>query len=139
METDVTGATSFSDIDLEAPISEYGKFIDTICPLFLMYGMSWHDFWFESIERLPYYWQMYQYDIERKNQELWLQGIYIQEAVAVVLDSKHKAKYPKEPHRITALSDAEKEAEKQRKIDLFREQLNQMSERWKATHKERAE
>ena len=76
MEEDISG-TSFSDIDLESPQSEYGKYLDTICPYYLMYGMSWDEFWYESLDRLGVYWQKYQFEIEARNQETWLQGIYI--------------------------------------------------------------
>lgn len=135
METDVSGATSFSDIDFNAPKSEFGKALDTMCPWFLHYGMTWYEFWFESIERLPDYWQKHQFDVEARNQELWLQGLYIQEAVAAVFDSKHRAKYPEKPHRITAMTEAEKEAENNRKVETMREQLIEIKRRWDAKHK----
>lgn len=135
METDVTGATSFSDIDLDAPQSEFGKYLDTVCPYFMLYGMTWQEFWFESIERFHDYWQRYQFDIERRNQELWMQGLYIQDAVAAVLDTKHRAKYPNKPHRITELTEAEKEEENRRKVETMREQLMDIKRRWDARHK----
>ena len=140
METDVSGATSFSDIDLDAPQSNFGKYLDTICPYFMMYGMSWDEFWNESIDRFRAYWQMHQFNIERRNQELWLQGIYIQSAVAAVLDTKHKVKYPEKPHRITAMTEAEKEAENKRRVERLREQLLEIKRRSDMRHKgERAE
>ena len=139
METDVNGATSFSDVDLEAPQSNFSKFIDIICPYFLMYGMTWDEFWNESIERLPVYWQMYQFNRERRNEELWMQGIYIQAAVATVLDHKHRVKYPEKPHRLTAMTEAEKEAENKKKVDRFREQLLEIKRRSDARNAHKGE
>lgn len=101
----------------------------------MLYGMTWHDFWFESIDRFHDYWQRYQFDIERRNQELWLQGLYIQEAIAAVMDSKHRVKYPEKPHRITELTEAEREAENKRKIDNLREQLMEIKRRSDARNK----
>lgn len=124
METDVSGATSFSDVDLEAPQSQYGTYLDQLCPYFMAWGMSWREFWFESLDRLHDYWQANQFSIERRNQELWLQGIYIHAAIASCLDSKGKEKYPKKPYRITEMTDAEREAENQRKIERLRDFLN---------------
>lgn len=106
-----------------------------MCPWFLHYGMTWHEFWYESIDRLADYWQKYQFDIESRNQELWIQGIYIQEAVAAVLDSKHRVKYPSKPFRLTELTSEEKEAENKRKVEALREALMAHKRRWDAKHK----
>lgn len=97
-----------------------------------MYGMTWDEFWYEDIDRMRFYAEKHRLDIERRNQELWLQGIYIQEAVAVVMDSKHRARYPDKPHRITPMSETEKEAERQRVVSNMRESLNEIKRRWDA-------
>ena len=128
METDVNGATSFSDIDLDAPQSQFGTYLDQLCPYAMAWGMSWSEFWFESLGRLHDYWQANQYSIERRNQELWLQGIYIHAAIASCLDSKGKSKYPDKPYRITEMTDAEREVENKRKIEKLREILNSHKE-----------
>lgn len=134
METDVD-APSFSDTDLDASQSDFTEYLDTICPYFMHYGMTWQEFWFESIDRLHDYWQKNQFDIERRNEELWLQGLYIQEAVAAVFDTKHRVKYPDKPHRITEKTEAEKETENKRKVEQMREQLMDIKRRWDAKHK----
>lgn len=97
--------------------------------------MTWDDFWCGSLDRLGAYWQANQFSIERRNQELWLQGMYIQEAVGAVLDSKHRVKYPDKPYRITEMTDAEREAENQRKIAEMRNALMAHKQRWDSTHK----
>lgn len=102
----------------------------------MLYGMTWYEFWFESIDRFHDYWQQYQFDIERRNQELWLQGLYIQEAVAAVLDTKHRAKYPDKPHRITEMTEAEREEENRRKVEKLREQLMEIKRRSDMRRKE---
>ena len=106
-----------------------------MCPYFLYYGMTWYEFWYESIERLPDYWQKHQFEVEARNQELWLQGLYIQQAVACVLDPKHKAKYPEKPYRITAMTEAEKEAENKRKVEELRNRLMDIKRRSDARRK----
>ena len=133
METDVNDATSVSYIDLEAPQSQYGTYLDQLCPFAMSWGMSWREFWFESLDRLHDYWQANQFSIERRNQELWLQGLYIRSAVASCMDSKHK--YPDKPHRITPMTEAEQDAENKRKVEQMREQLNEIKRRWDAKHK----
>ena len=101
----------------------------------MLYGMTYDEFWNESLDRLHDYWQRYQFDIERRNQELWLQGLYIQGAVAAVLDTKHKVKYPEKPYRLTNMTDAEREIENKRKVERLREHLNEMKRRWDTRHK----
>ena len=101
----------------------------------MAWGMSWSEFWFESLDRLHDYWQANQYSIERRNQELWLQGVYIHAAIASCMDSKKRAKYPEKPYRITEMTDVEREAENQRKIERLREILNSHKQSWDMTHK----
>ena len=134
METDVNGATSFSDIDLDAPQSQFGTYLDQLCPYAMAWGMSWSEFWYDSLDRLHDYWQANQFSIERRNQELWLQGIYIHAAIASCFDSKKRAKYPDKPYRITEMTDAEREVENQRKIERLREFLNDHKKQFDTRH-----
>lgn len=133
MEEDLSGASSFSDVDLNAPQSEFGKYLDQICPYYISWGMTWDEFWYESIDRLQAYWQANQFSIERRNQELWLQGLYIRSAVASCLDKKFK--YPEKPQRVTEMTDAEADAESKRKLDRMRDVLNEHKRRWDARNK----
>lgn len=133
MEEDLSGASSFSNVDLNAPQSEFGKYLDQICPYYMSWGMTWDEFWYESIDRLQAYWQANQFSIERRNQELWLQGLYIRSAVASCLDKKFK--YPEKPQRVTEMTDAEAEAESKRKLEHMRAVLNEHKRRWDARNK----
>ena len=135
MEEDLNGAISFSDVDLNAPQSQYGKYLDQVCPYFISWGMTWDEFWYSSIDRLEGYWQANQFSIERRNQELWLQGLYIRSAIASCLDGK-KHKYPEKPMRITEMTEVEREAENKRKVAELRNALMEHKRRWDAKHKE---
>ena len=120
-------------MDLNAPQSEFGKYLDQVCPYYMSWGMTWDEFWYESIDRLQAYWQANQFSIERRNQELWLQGLYIRSAVASCLDKKFK--YPEKPQRVTEMTDAEAEAEGKRKLEQMRAVLNEHKRRWDARNK----
>ena len=133
MEEDLNGARSFSDVDLDAPQSEFGKYLDQVCPYYMSWGMTWDEFWYQSIDRLQAYWQANQFSIERRNQELWLQGLYIRSAVASCLDKKFK--YPDKPQRITEMTEAEQEAENKRKVEELRNMLLEHKRRWDAKQK----
>lgn len=97
--------------------------------------MSWDEFWNSSLDRLAAYWQANQYNIERRNQELWMQGIYVQAAVASCLAGKGKARYPDKPYRITEMSEIELEMENKRKVEQMREMLMEHKRRWDAKKK----
>jgi hypothetical protein len=100
-----------------------------------MYGMTYDEFWNGDLDRLSVVWQAHQYAVEQRNQELWMQGVYIRDAVISVLDQKNRYKYPEQPYRITELSEAEKEMEAKRKVETIREQLLEIKRRWDAKHK----
>ena len=100
----------------------------------MMYGMTWEEFWYSSTERLAFYWQKHQFEIEQRNQELWMQGLYIRIAVASCLDGR-KIKYPEKPQRITDLTEIEQEIENKRKLDQLRDTLMEHKRIWDEKHK----
>ena len=105
-----------------------------ICPYYMMYGMSYDEFWYSSIDRLVFYWQKHQFDIERRNQELWLQGLYIKAAIDNSLNG-NKAKYPDRPQRITEMTEYEQELENKRKIEQLKNVLIERKAKWDEKHK----
>ena len=92
-----------------------------------MYGMTADEFWYGSLDRLEWYWRKRQFEIEARNQELWLQGLYIKAAIAASFDKRNK--YPEKPQRITEMTDAEKDAETKAKVEKLREQLMEIKRR----------
>ena len=133
MEKELNSATSFSETTAQK--SNYTEFLDALCPYCMMYGMTYEEFWFSNMNRFHDYWQKHEYEREKRNQELWLQGMYVWEAVASVLDSKHKIKYPDKPYRLTEMTEAEKEAEAKKKVETMRQQLLEIKRRWDAKNK----
>lgn len=131
METELSGGSVSGDDSPQE--SSFAHYLDTICPYYMNYGMTWDEFWYGSVDRLQGYWQKHQFAVEQRNQELWLQGLYIRAAVASCLDNK--AKYPDKPHRITPMTEAEQDAENKRKVEQMREQLKEIKRRWDAKHK----
>ena len=99
----------------------------------MMYGMTYDEFWYESLDRLEAYWQKHQYEIEAKNQELWLQGLYNRAAVAASMNKKNN--YPEKPQRITELTEAEQDAENRRKVEELRTMLLTRKRRWQEKQK----
>lgn len=103
-----------------------------MCPYYMSMGQSAEEYWYGRSDLAKFYRQAYNIQLERKNQELWLQGIYIMDAFAVVLGNafggkgKKKQKYLTEPIRITPLTAQEKAEKAQREWERIDMALHQM-------------
>lgn len=92
------------------------NYLDDLCAYALSIGMTYEQYWYDDPSLIKYY--IKSHDIKRalKNQELWLQGLYIYHAIGDLIpvlnpfSKDHKAKpYLKEPIPLT-----QKEVEERR-------------------------
>lgn len=60
----------------------YTKAFQTHLPYYLSIGMSYEDYWYGDCTLVKYYREADKINKERKNQELWLQGLYFYQALA---------------------------------------------------------
>jgi CRISPR/Cas system-associated exonuclease Cas4 (RecB family) len=95
--------------------------------------MSYDEFMNKDPYLVKIYMQKHLLDIEAKNEELWLQGLYIHNAVGVCIAnalSKKKQKYIEKPIRITPESEEEKEVriekERQKFINSMKIKMDKM-------------
>ena len=96
----------------------------------MLYGMSYDDFWYGKPELATVYRKLHRLQAEQTNQQLWLQGLYIQNAVAVAINnafSKQKQKYVAEPVRLFPMTEDEKET----KAEETRQKLIAKLNAWK--------
>ena len=108
------------------------ELFDKAFPEYLAMGMTYRQFWDEDCRLVVPYRQAYKIRQEEINRTAWLNGLYIQRAVASVLSKK--AKYPKKPFgkedadQLTEIICTEDmtEEEKKRATDLFFGNLAQM-------------
>ena len=106
-----------SERKVHSPFLTYTEQFYQAFPYYLSIGMTAEQFWDGDPNLVKYYRQADEMRIERKNQELWLQGLYIYDAlcdVAPILQAMAKKgtkarPYPEQPYAIT---------EKQRKRDI---------------------
>ena len=93
-------------------------------PYYLSLGMTYEQFWESDPMLTKYYRQAEEIKNERKNQELWLQGMYIYEAlvdVSPVMTAipKRGAKplpYPAKPYTISEKQRKTEEVNKEREV-----------------------
>lgn len=106
----------------------------------MLIGISYDEYWNGDYTKFKYYEEAYKLEIERKNQELWMQGLYFYEGITTALSNAFAKKgskpqsYPDKPHRITSLTEEEKEEEKRKQVEEFRKQLMMLDKHFTAKH-----
>lgn len=97
----------------------YTEIFEQLCPYYMSIGMSYDDFWNGDVFMVKAYRTAYELREKRRNQELWLQGMYFYEALCdaspLFRFSMKKGvikpePYLKEPYPITAAEVREREA-----------------------------
>ncbi len=91
-------------------------------PFYLSIGMTYDQYWNEDCCLVKYYRRAYEIQRERRNYEMWLQGMYIYDALCDASPlmrafSKKGTKpvpYPTEPYAITSQAIARRRQEKEK-------------------------
>lgn len=139
---DLPSKEDISKSESDTPISDM---LDKLCPYYMMIGVSYDEFWNGDYTRLKYYEECHRLEIEKRNQELWLQGLYNYAALTIALSNAFakKGSHPKEyldkPIRITPMNEVEKEQEKKQMVENFRSQLMALDRRFTEKHSQDAE
>ena len=99
----------------------YSDIFKKLCPYYMSIGMSRDEFWNGDVDMVKEYREADELRYKRRNQELWLQGMYFYEALcdasALFRFSTKPVKaepYIKEPFPITAEEVREREERKMR-------------------------
>ena len=134
------------DGDKGLTLQSYSDIFEQLCPYYMSIGMSYDEFWNGDVSAVKAYRKANELQDRRKNQELWLQGLYMYEALCdasplfrfSMKGGTIKAEpYLKEPYPITAAEVREREereakAKEERlkaEFALFAEQMRQKMSR----------
>ena len=60
-----------------------------MCPIYMSFGMSYDEFWYGSPYRAMFYRNSHKLKVKQKNEEMWMQGMYIYEALCDVSPILH--------------------------------------------------
>ena len=131
-----------SEGNTRSPFLTYTEQFYEVFPYYLSIGMTYEQFWDEDPYLAKYYRQADEMRIERKNQELWLQGLYVYEAlcdVAPILQAMAKKgtkarPYPEQPYSITEKQRKREAEEKERATAMKGKRF--MEQFMRATNKE---
>lgn len=69
---------------VRSPLSTYTEQFYEVFPYYLSIGMTYEQFWDGDPTLAKYYREAEEIRNEKKNQELWLQGLYVYEAICDV-------------------------------------------------------
>lgn len=112
MENDLTVGDSFSEKGEEEFLENlshisFTEIFNSHLPFYLSIGMSYEQYWNEDCCITKYYKKAFDLQRNRMNEQLWLQGLYIYDAILDVapalraMGAKPPEKYPNEPYPIT--------------------------------------
>ena len=113
---------------LSPPTKSQSEIFDECFPFYLAIGMSYAEYWTGDASLVRYYRKAYKIKQEQENNNAWLQGLYIYDAISTALHnalrgmSKHSppAKdYAKQPYEL--FKKEKTEAEKAREIEIEQE------------------
>lgn len=107
----------------------YTEYFETVCPMFMTYGMSYEQFWYGEPGIAKCYYEYNRLMNKKRNEELWVNGLYTLDALQVALNNafdKHKIKYVSKPLDIYPKTAIEKKAEKIEKTNKLIRWLNSL-------------
>lgn len=101
----------------------YTESFEKACPIFMSYGLSYDEFWYDDPFKAKYQLQSYKIRLREQDELMWEQGMYIYEAIlqcSPILHPFSKAQkplpYTEKPH-LKEIEEQEDEEAKQREIE----------------------
>ena len=121
-------------------LQSYGEIFEQLCPYYMSIGMTYDEFWNQDVSLVKVYLKTHELREKRRNQELWLQGMYFYEALcdasplfrfSMKKGTIKPEPYVKEPYPSTAAEMREREEREARQKEerlkaqfaLFAEQM----------------
>lgn len=96
----------------------YSEVFNELCPYYMSIGMSYDEFWNGDVSMVAAYRKADELRLKQKNYELWLQGMYMYEALCdasplfrftMKSGTIKPEPYVKEPYPVTAIEARERE------------------------------
>ena len=100
------------------------KIFEDCCPIYMGYGMSYDEFWYDTPYKAKFYREAYEIQVKHRDEEFWMQGVYIYDALCRVAPILHAFSkpgtkplpYPDKPYLFSNNEELSKE-DKEKKIE----------------------
>lgn len=86
----------------------YTEIFKEVFPFYLSIGMTYDEFYLQDVELTKFYRQAYEMKEDRHNSHIWLQGMYIYDAISTSLynvfcrkSGQQASSYPSKPYPLT--------------------------------------
>jgi hypothetical protein len=103
------------------------NYLNELCSYAMSLGMSYHEYWEDEPDIIKFYIDAEKLRANRRNNEMWLQGLYIYQAVGSLypafnpFSKEHKVKpYMKEP---VPLTEEERQLQFEAKVEAYMDKL----------------
>lgn len=106
----------------------YTEIFESACSYYLSIGMTLYEYWESDPSLVKYYREAHNYRRRMRNEELWIEGMYIASAIASSFDKKNK--YPEAPFDIFPKTEIEKQEEAERNRQKIIEYFSLFKQRW---------
>lgn len=108
--------------------SSYTEVFDSMCPYYMAMGMSYQEFWCDDPFIVRFYYEADTFRRRKRNEELWIAGMYFARAIGANFDKK--AKYPEKPFDIFPKTAMEKQAEAEAQRRKIIEHFSIIKQNW---------
>jgi len=117
--------------DVKSPTS-FTEIFESTCSYYMALGMSYDEFWYQDPMIAKYYREADVVKRKKRNEEMWVQGMYFANAISATLSKK--GKYPEKPFDIFPKTAMEKQAEAETERKKIIEHFTLLKQRWERTH-----
>ena len=123
----------------------YTEIFNTVLPYYLSIGMTWEQFWHGDVKMAEAYRKAEEMRVERMNTELWLQGMYVYEAICdaspifnpFAKRNTRPRPYPSQPYETKRKKKADEEAEAKRGMDKAQKMMDSFATRFNTKFKQK--
>ena len=80
------------ELDAHSKPLTFSEYADELCGYYMALGVPEKEYWYGDPTHLKYYVKKHEIEIENKNYDAWLQGLYIYDAIGLALNNAFRKK-----------------------------------------------
>lgn len=124
--------------DSDRAVLTLGEWLDRLCVYYMTMGVTYEEFWYGDYTKFKYVARQYEAQRKLQNEDAWLQGAYVYDAVATALSNAFRKKgakaqnYLERPLQVYPKTEEEKQYEAEMERRKIIERLNKWKAAWDA-------